>query len=247
MTGVQTCALPICFELGKLDIVAIRERMVSNLTQVDSTLAARVADGLGMTLPPPPKGAANVPRTAKPDTDPALSMAKKSRKYTIVGRKVAVLVATGVDATGVNAVRKALEGGGATVKLLAPRLGDLIDSDGKPMAVDHSLPTVSSVLFDAVFVAGGKASATALCADANAVLFVKEAYKHGKAIAASGDGAMLVTRAARSAGAPDDQFQGPGVLLASASAVGDEFVKRFVAAIALHRFAERKDLAAIIA
>ena len=235
-----------CFELGKLEAAAIRERMVSNLTQVDATLARRVADGLGMAVPPPPAGAAKVPRTNKPEADAALSMAN-TRKVSIVGRKVAVLVAAGVDATGVKLLRNALEAGGATAKVVAPRLGELTDSEGKPVNVDHSLPTVSSVLFDAVFIPGGKSSAAALCADANAVLFVKEAYKHGKAIAASGDGAMLVTRAAQSAGASDGQFQGPGVLLSSGSTVDGAFVKRFVTAIAGHRFAERKDLDSVIA
>ena len=235
-----------CFELGKVEVPAIRERMVSNLTQVDAALARRVADGLGMAVPAPPKGAENLPRTDKPKTDAALSMAS-ARKVAVVGRKVAVLAAAGVDGKAIKAMRQALEAGGATVKVVVPRLGELSDSDGKPVKVDHSLPTVASVLFDAVFIPGGKASAVALCADANAVLFVKEAYKHGKAIAASGDGAMLVTRAAQSAGAPDGQFQGPGVLLSSGSASSDEFVKRFIAAIAMHRFAERKDLDSIIA
>ncbi len=235
-----------CFELGKVGVPAIRERMVSNLTQVDSTLARRVADGLGMAVPAPPAGAENVPRTDKPSIDAALSMAS-TRKLAVVGRKVALLAAAGVDGKGIKAMRQTLEAEGATVKVIAPRLGDISDSDGKPVNVDHSLPTVSSVLFDAVFIPGGKASVATLCADANAVLFVKEAYKHGKAIAASGDGAMLVTTAARSAGASDGQFQGPGVLHSSGLAVSNEFTKQFVAAIAMHRFAERKDLTAIIA
>ena len=235
-----------CFELGKVGVPAIRERMVSNLTHVDSTLARRVADGLGMAVPAPPAGAGNVPRTDKPSIDAALSMAS-TRKFAVVGRKVALLAAAGVDGKGIKAMRQTLEAEGATVKVIAPRLGDISDSDGKPVNVDHSLPTVSSVLFDAVFIPGGKVSVATLCADANAVLFVKEAYKHGKAIAASGDGDMLVTTAARSSGASDSQFQGPGVLLSSGLAVSNEFTKQFVAAIAMHRFAERKDLTAIIA
>ena len=81
--------------------------------------------------------------------------------------------------------------------------------------MDHSLPTVGSVLFDAVFVPGGQRSVSALCADAHAVLFVKEAYKHGKAIAASDEGALLIAKAARSAGAPDGEFQEPGVIAVS--------------------------------
>ena len=113
--------------------------------------------------------------------------------------------------------------------------------------VDHSLPTVGSVLFDAVLVPGGQGSVDALCADANAVLFVKEAYKHGKTIAASDEGATLIAKAARSVGTPDGEFQGPGVIAASGKAVNDVFTKSLVAAIAQHRFPERPDLDLIVA
>ncbi len=235
-----------CFELGKVEVVAVRERMVSTLTQVDALLAQRVADGLGMPLPAPPAGSDNVPRTDKPKRDAALSMAA-SRTDVIVGRKVAVLVANGVDAAAIDAVRKALSAGGATLKLIAPRLGDVKSADGKPIKVDHSLPTVASVLFDAVFIPGGSASVTTLCTDANAVLFVKEAYKHGKVIAASGEGTQLVAAAARSAGCAGGEFAGPGVVAASDKTVTHAFVKSLVVAVAHHRFPERKDLDAIIA
>jgi catalase len=54
---------------------------------------------------------------------------------------------------------------------------------------------VGSVLFDAVFVPGGARSTTALASDGAAVLFVREAYKHCKAIAASGTGRAVVEAA----------------------------------------------------
>ena len=235
-----------CFELAKVEVAAVRERMVSTLTQVDAVLAQRVADGLGMAVPAPPVGAEDVPRTGKPEIDPSLSMAN-TRKGSIVGRKVAVLVANGVDGAAINAVCEVLEAGGAAIKLIAPRLGEIKSSEGKTIKVDHSLPTVGSVLFDAVFVPGGQRSAEALCADANAVLFVKEAYKHGKAIAASDEGDMLIAKAARTSGTPDGAFQGPGVIAASGKKVNDAFVKSFIAAVAKHRFAERPDVDAIAA
>jgi catalase len=37
--------------LGKVERVYIRERMLGLLTQVDKTLAAKVADGLGLPVP----------------------------------------------------------------------------------------------------------------------------------------------------------------------------------------------------
>ena len=235
-----------CFELAKVEVPAIRERMVSTLTQVDAVLAKRVADGLGMDVPPPPVGAGKVPRTDALESDAALSMAHP-RKASIAGRKVAVLVADHVDGAAIEVIRKALKAGGAAMKLIAPRLGEIRSGDGKMINVDHSLPTVSSVLFDAVLIPGGKRSVDGLCADANAVLFVKEAYKHGKTIAASDDGVRLIAIAARSAGKVDEKFAGPGVIVASGKAVNSGFEKRFVAALAQHRFPERADLDLIVA
>src|SRR6185295_6789231 len=41
----------LCFELGKVEVLAIRERMVRLLTQVDKGLAAAVAVYLGLSVP----------------------------------------------------------------------------------------------------------------------------------------------------------------------------------------------------
>ena len=235
-----------CFELGKVTVSAIRQRMVATLTQVDTELAERVADGLGMPLPNAPAGAEHVPYTDKPAMDPALSMAD-APNATIKGRKVAVLVANNVDIALVDTLRKALESQGATVKLLAAKLGHVTSNAGKLIPVDYSLPTVSSVLFDAVLIPGDKTSAESLCTDANAVLFVKEAYKHGKAIAVSNDAVVLLEKAAQSAGAANSAFSSAGVIIELSGAVDKTFVERFSGAIVQHRFYERPDLQAIIA
>ena len=165
----------------------------------------------------------------------------------IVGRKVAVLLAGEVDRTAIDVVRNAAEAGGATIKLIAPRLGEIKDANGNTVKVDHSLPTVASVLSDAVFIPGGKGSVAALRAVANAVLFVKEAYKHGKTIAASDDGVLLMAIAARSAGKADGKFAGPGIIAGSGTSASGALVMNFIEAIAQHRFAERADLDMIVA
>ena len=232
-----------CFELGKLEVAAVRERMVSVLTQVDKKLAQRVADGLGMAVPASPAGAEDVPRTDKPKVDAALSMAN-THNDSIAGRKIAVLVADGVDAAAIETARNALEAGGAAVKLIAPRIGPIDSAEDGAIKVDHSFPTVSSVLFDALYVPGGS-SAEALCSNAHAVLFVKEAYKHGKAIAASGNGVALITKAAQSSGTGEEKFRGPGIFIVKSMDV--EFLKRFTEGIAHHRFPERADINDIVA
>ncbi|HEY8035261.1 MAG TPA: catalase [Methylobacter sp.] len=235
----------LLFELGKVKVDTVRERMVSMLAQIDKLLAYRVAEGLGMAAPKPPGGSENVQRTSEPKMDPALSMAN-TRKDSIIGRKIAVLVANNVDKASL-AVCKSLEAEGAVIKFIAPRLGEIKNSEEEFIKVNYSLPTVGSVMFDAVFIPGGQQSVEALCADAHAVLFVKEAYKHGKAIAAHYNGTMLIAQAARSAGIEHGEFQGPGVITLPSGVINDSFVKNFISAIAMHRSTERPDLDAIVA
>ena len=232
------------FELGKVDIIAIRERMVSNLTQVDNVLAQRVADGLGMPLPAPPVGHEDVPYTAEPEMDEKLSMANNLNE-SIKGRKIAILAANMVDATVLELACTTLESEGACVKIIAPISGDITSIEGKLIGVDHSFPTVSSTQFDAVFIPGGMECVKTLCLNSFAVLFVKEAYKHGKPIGAADDGVLLIEKAERTSGAPNDMFSDIGIVTATEDEVDAEFIDQFIGLIAMHRFAERPDLEAI--
>ena len=233
-----------CFELGKVETIAIRQRMVSTLTQVDAELAQRVADGLGMPLPAPPLGFAEVPYTDKPEVDKALSMAIAAKK-SIKGRKVAVLVANKVDDIALEMACNAFENAGATYKIIGPKSGEIISFTNKVITIDHSLPTVSSVLFDAVFITGGIESVNTLCLNAHAVLFINEAYKHGKPIAATDEGATLISKAARCSGTDNHTYSTIGMLTASGDKVDVNFLNQFIGMIAMHRFNERPDLASI--
>ena len=193
------------FELGKLDRPAIRERMVVMLAQVDRGLAARVAEGLGLTVPA--KSDVLLNQSVPADEDPrnfqpirikqkiarstALSMAD-TIKDTIKTRKVAILAADGVDEREVAGLVRALTAAGAVPKIIAPRGGTLKGAGGGGVDVDWSLLTVGSVLFDAVFVPGGQKSSDALAADGAAELFVREAYKHCKAVGGGGTGVAML-------------------------------------------------------
>ncbi len=232
------------FELGKVELLAVRERMVSNLTQVDTALAQRVADGLGMPLPAPPKGYAEVPYTDLPEMDEKLSLADNINE-SIKGRKIAILAANMVDGDVLEIACTALESEGACVKIIAPISGDITSLSGKLIGVDHSFPTVSSTQFDAVFIPGGTESMQTLCSNSFAVLFVKEAYKHGKPIGAAGDGNLLINKAERTSGAPNDVFSDIGIVKAADGEVDDDFMDQFASIIAMHRFNERPDLEAI--
>ncbi len=172
------------FELGKCEDVGVRRRMVANLVNVDAGLARAVAEGVGVE--PPEEGSArNHGRSS-----PALSQARTTFG-SVVGRQVALLVADGVDAASVEGLREPLARDGAVVELLAPADGTVRTSDGGELAVDRALPTVSSVLYDAVAVPDGADSVAVLSGDGLARHFVLEAYKHHKPVALVGAGAEL--------------------------------------------------------
>jgi catalase len=72
------------------------------------------------------------------------------------------------------------------VQIVAPNLGTITGDDESERRVGASFLTTSSVLFDAVYVVGGRKCAAALAADPRALCFLNEAFKHCKSIGATG-------------------------------------------------------------
>lgn len=221
------------FELGKVETPAIRERMVFVLSHIEKDMAAAVARGLGISIPEESDGPLNrslpadeptqrlQPRATKTlPLSPALSM-ENTVKDTIKTRKIAILAADGVDDAALSAVKEALEASGAQPKIIAPRAGFIISAKGKKMKVDHSIVTVDSVLFDAVYVPGGLDSVESLAKNPKIFQFLGDAFHHGKAIAAAGQGCNLLS----------DDISGEGVLLNrdNDKKLGPAFVKAIMA------------------
>jgi catalase len=157
-----------------------------------------------------------------------------------------MLCADGVDLAAVRAMQRALTEAGAVWKIIAPRQGSL-KGHGGVIAADYSFLNAASVLFDAVFVPGGDRSVEALAGEASALLFVREAYKHCKAIAAVGAGVGLLSVAGLGDnGAPQDHGGTAATLGADeAIAVGTDaelprVAARFVRAIGRHRNWDRE-------
>lgn len=237
----------LCFELGKVEVPAIRERMVGILSLIDNGLAGKVAASLGITVPKKLEqpinrsfGADTNPKTVQPfkvqsslESSAALSMAN-TVKDTIKSRKIAALIADGFDANQLAAMKKALEAQGALLKTIAPRLGTINGSDGKSVTADFSFLTAASVLFDAVYVPGGASSIQALSAEADAIHFVNEAYKHCKAIAVTGE-AMDFLNVTFAGDAKDDKAVITGKTAGNATGA-------FITAIAEHRNWDREKL-----
>ena len=226
------------FELGKCDHMHVREAVVEQLNHIDHRLARQVAEGIGVT---PPAGEAE-PNHGR--SSPALSQANTA-KHSIASRKVAVLVADGVDGGPVTALTDTLRALGALPELLGPTDGSVRTAAGGELPVDRALTTMASVLYDAVVVPGGVEGVSALSADGYAVHFVAEAVKHAKAVAAIGDGTRLLDRVA--VGAVRVAADGDGVVVdhgVVSAASGTEqlpagLLDAFTAAIAEHRAWQR--------
>ncbi|RYY70241.1 MAG: catalase HPII, partial [Chitinophagaceae bacterium] len=188
----------LCFEIGKVETLGVRERMIYFLLQIDEGLAAAVAYKTGMHVPQGLSKPLNqqVPADADPQAyksivkegslsrSAALSMAN-STMISIQTRKVAILACDDVRGGEIMAVRRAVENAGGFCEVIAPRLGYLECSDDhEPIAIDKSLLTTASVFYDAVYVPGGGNHVASLAADADAIHFLNEAFKHCKPIAA---------------------------------------------------------------
>jgi catalase len=181
------------FELSKVETVAIRERMVGQLANVDPEIAGRVAKGLGMPGAVPPV-ATTVPVREDLPPSPALSILGKAKK-TMEGRVVGCLVADGTDAKIVLALKKSAEKAKADFKIVAPTIGGAVAARGASIAADFQLAGGSSVLFDAVYLALSEDSARALSAEAAAVAWVHDAFTHLKVIGATTESQILLDKA----------------------------------------------------
>ncbi|MFG0633816.1 catalase HPII [Pseudomonas sp. xss_2] len=214
------------FELGKVEREHIRAREVNEiLANIDLKLAAAVAANLG--LPAPKKGTVQV-KGSKLAKSPALSQMNHPGSVGIKGRKIALLVADGVDGADVDRLVKALEAQSARPLLLGPSSAPVKTADGQALAVDASMEGMPSVLVDGVLVPAGKASLQALGESGLAKHYLLEAFKHLKAIGVAKDAKALLDKL----GLKEDK----GLLVGDDQKAVDAFVK----AVEGHRVWERE-------
>jgi catalase len=145
---------------------------------------------------------------------------------------VAVLAGDGVDGAGIAALAAGVAAARARTQVVAPHGGVLDGADGTPVPVTKAFITSESVEVDVVVVAGG-ASAASLAADPAVAMYVQEAYRHHKPIAAWGEGVEVLERA----GIPVD-----GVGVVTADAVDAAFLEELIASAGRHRHWDRPSL-----
>ena len=220
------------FELTKVGVAAIRERVVSMLANVSSDLAQKVADGLGIAVPPAQPRVLENPTKPEVESSPALSLMARPGDGSVKTRHVALLVADGIDGPSLRAVHAALADAGAVPRFVGARLGTVKPRAGDAIQVEVTMETAPAVLWDAVVVPGGDA---ALAGNAQAVDFVKEQYRHCKTILVLGAASALADAAMLPASLPAGGAD-PGLLRAS----GGADTKALIDALSRHRHYERE-------
>ena len=225
------------FELSKLTVPAIRQRMLSSLVNVSAELAANVAEGLGMDVPEAMPRAVAAPAAPEVHASAALSLTHLPGDGGVRTRKVAILVADGVLGASVAAAQAALKAAGAVPKLIAPRLGAVKTRDGVALQADASFENSPAVLFDAVILGDGESACTRLAAMGQTTEFLVNQYRHGKTVLALGASAALLPMCGVSATLPSGEAD-PGVLVDIAGT--DAAVAAFIAALGRHRHPARE-------
>jgi catalase len=222
------------FELSKLTVPAIRERMVASLRNVDEDLAAQVASGLGIDVPDAmPRVLAKPP---KPEVvkSPALSLTALPGESGVRTRRVAILIADGVEGKSLRALHSALTEAGAVPRFVGPRLGSCAAANGGRIEADASMENSPPVLFDALVLPDGADGVHALAADGHTSEFITNQYRHCKTILALGASRELLD----GAGIATSRSGDPGLLLRAAN---DQAAPgAFIAALAKHRHPSRE-------
>jgi catalase len=232
------------FELTRVQTPAVRERVVAMLANVDADLARQLARDLGMRHTPAALPRARLDRPAEVTSSPALSLFARPGEQGIRTRRIAILVADGVDAASARRIHAQLGEAGAVPRYVGVRLGQVQDAGGadeRALEVEVTMEAMPCVLFDALVIPHGIAATETLGNVGQALEFVKDQYRHCKPILALGSGADLV----ENAGVPSRLLNGeedPGLIIDRELDDPAASLESFIAAVAAHRaFAREVD------
>ena len=232
------------FELSRVTVPAIRERVVSQLVNIDPVLARGVADGLGIAVPPAQQRALQTPVKSEVDASAGLSLFARPGSAHAKGRKIAILVVEGTAGAALRKAQQALAEAGAVPRFVGARLGRVAVAGDEAIEIETTMEAAPSVLWDAVVVPADAAALAAMARDMDAKDFIKEQHRHCKAMLMLGEGGSAVLAVA---GLPIDLQDGrpdPGLVMAGDSSrsdtPGSDGIDAFIAAVARHRHPERE-------
>ncbi|HZG73029.1 MAG TPA: catalase [Chondromyces sp.] len=226
-----------CFEVGKVKNANVRQQVVNMFSNVDIHLAEQIAKAVGAV--PPATGYSG----EMVSSSPALS--QENTIKSAATRKVAVLADNGFNFSEVSQVMDALKSAGVHAEVISGQLGAIKSADGQELEVDHTFLTIESLMFDAVYIAGGKECLEKLKMNKKSVLFVEEAYQHYKTVGAANEGIDLLSAAGiettkQPVAGTSPTSKEPGIVTAGNNQEMDSFTRRFIDDIAEHRHWSRE-------
>lgn len=207
------------YHLQYVNDKSIRQQNVDMWANVDKEMATIIADNIGVEGP---KGN-NVPVNKK---SPALSMANTPHyAYT---QKVGVLIGNGFNGREVRSVLDAFQRYGVFFDIISEKLGTVTGNDGTRIEVGATFKTKYQVLYDSLYIVGGKAENQNQF-NQNILEFFYEAYKQYKPIGIATTGQTHINMS------NTNNYE--GVVFA---ANNRNFDSDFIRAIAQQRFWNRK-------
>jgi catalase len=224
------------FELSKVQVPAIRERMVSGLMNVDDRLAREVAAGLGIDDMPEPMPKVMQKRVRPEVTQSrALSLFARPGDGTIRTRRVAIIVADGVP-DGIDSLSEQLAQQGAVPVILGARLGRVTSLGGRSIEISAPLDVAPAVVFDALVLPGGDAAAAEMAQNGRVLEFIKDIYRHCKPMLVLGEATRLLEAAGVPAALPSGEPD-TGLIVSDGA---PNSASAFIKAIAMHRHFARE-------
>ncbi|HBT32148.1 MAG TPA: catalase HPII [Pusillimonas sp.] len=219
------------FELSKVNVPAIRERMLSSLVNVSHELAAEIAKGLGLDMPDAMPKALSEPVSSEVTVSPSLSLTARPGERGIRTRQIAVLVEDGFHHESLASLSHALIKAGAVVHFVGSRVGLFTSASEQKVEANKSMENAPGFLFDALVLPDGDNAVQTLLNNGQTLELVKDMFRHCKTILALGAGRKVL----ESAGIDDAAMDAdPGILLAD-SAQMSRIESSFIEAIAAHR------------
>jgi catalase len=184
------------FELTKVQVPAVRSRVIAQLRNVAEELARAVAEGIGIVeLPEPLPRVLKRPPKVEVERSEALSLLARPGEAGIRTRKVAILIAAGADAAAASLVHRALSEQGAVPRFVGIQLGRVLGGGAAPLEVEVSMEAAPSAVWDALVIPGGDASTAALSQSGHALEFLKDQYRHCKPVMLIGAARRLLAKA----------------------------------------------------
>ncbi|HLR40631.1 MAG TPA: catalase, partial [Virgibacillus sp.] len=205
------------FHLGYVKSKSVRQQVVDMFANVDTEMACAIAENIGVN---PPKGS----QVPVEKSSPSLT----NTRYYAYTQKVGVLIGNGFNSEEVTSTLDILHHYGVFVDVISEKLGYVTGADGTKIKVDTIFTSTYPVLFDSIYVIGGRMENQEKF-NQNIMHFVNEAYKHYKPIGISTTGMSYLKTS--------DNNNLAGVIFA---ANNPNFGMDFVSAIAQQRFWNRR-------